>query len=445
MKIKLLVSAIFLLTCAKTVSADNMSSDSYYLQFGTFNMTSGTKTSGSYQVTDTVGQTGPGFYGGSGQDVKSGFQYIYPFASPSPSPSAAPTPSPTPAPELPPVLETLTSLLEAAGLLTPLVTTELARIIEETAPIVAATLPILVTALATAQAIASLLPLLIEFLSRLLQSIGLIPLKRPRGVVFDTKIGKGIAFATISFIRVADNQIVDTVVSDVHGVYRSIKLPPDIYRIEAVHGDYIFPTKLSPRFTLNPHDFYRGESFEITSSRQEEIFLIPMDPIFEETAKSQPLSFYLQLFLQIMRRLVHSLFYPMVVFSVIVTLIFPTILNIAIVVLYAFMFIYRLRHTKRQPLLIGLVVDRYGRPLENVIVRCIETQTNRVSALVITDRDGNFNITLPPLQYTLVVNKDGYVVEQPSKDYSNVFITHTGKEGLITVHMMTAGEAFPDK
>lgn len=59
--------------------ADDMTSASYRLWFGTMNITGGTKTSASYNVTDSVGQTAPGQYGLGNNVVKSGFQYIYPL------------------------------------------------------------------------------------------------------------------------------------------------------------------------------------------------------------------------------------------------------------------------------------------------------------------------------------------------------------------------------
>jgi len=60
--------------------ADLLESDSYVIQFGNFNMTAGEKSGPSYNVTDTVGQTGAGpfgQYGSSTYFVGSGFQYIY--------------------------------------------------------------------------------------------------------------------------------------------------------------------------------------------------------------------------------------------------------------------------------------------------------------------------------------------------------------------------------
>lgn len=79
----LFVGLIFLLAqMIHQAQAQNMQSSSYEIQMGNFNMTGGEKTSTSYSVTDTVGQTGAGLFGslgGSSYVVGSGFQYIYPF------------------------------------------------------------------------------------------------------------------------------------------------------------------------------------------------------------------------------------------------------------------------------------------------------------------------------------------------------------------------------
>lgn len=62
------------------VLAEQLKSNSYTIQFGNFNITSGEKNSASYNVTDTVGQlaAGPfGTYNSTTYFVGSGFQYIY--------------------------------------------------------------------------------------------------------------------------------------------------------------------------------------------------------------------------------------------------------------------------------------------------------------------------------------------------------------------------------
>lgn len=57
--------------------AQTMESVNYRIRFGNFNITSGTKTSGNYTLTDTVGQTAAQEFTGAGYTVKAGFQYIY--------------------------------------------------------------------------------------------------------------------------------------------------------------------------------------------------------------------------------------------------------------------------------------------------------------------------------------------------------------------------------
>lgn len=57
--------------------AETLQSSSYKIRMGNFNITSGLKSSASYSLTDTVGQTAAGLYSSSGYSVKAGFQYIY--------------------------------------------------------------------------------------------------------------------------------------------------------------------------------------------------------------------------------------------------------------------------------------------------------------------------------------------------------------------------------
>ena len=59
------------------VGAETMKSESYKIIFGNFNITSGTKSSSSYTLTDTVGQTAAGEFDSTGYIVKAGFQYLY--------------------------------------------------------------------------------------------------------------------------------------------------------------------------------------------------------------------------------------------------------------------------------------------------------------------------------------------------------------------------------
>ena len=75
----LVLSTIYyvLFTVVPTASAQTLISPSYQIRLGNFNMTSGLKSSSSYSLTDTVGQTAAGLFSSSGYAVLAGFQYIY--------------------------------------------------------------------------------------------------------------------------------------------------------------------------------------------------------------------------------------------------------------------------------------------------------------------------------------------------------------------------------
>lgn len=75
----ILLSTWYLVLSTSPVYAQHFSSNSYNIDWGNFNMTSGRKNSASYSITDTVGQNAPGEYSKTGVKLKSGFQYIYPF------------------------------------------------------------------------------------------------------------------------------------------------------------------------------------------------------------------------------------------------------------------------------------------------------------------------------------------------------------------------------
>ncbi|TXH01876.1 MAG: hypothetical protein E6P95_01050 [Candidatus Moraniibacteriota bacterium] len=57
--------------------AETMNSNNYSIRTGNFNITSGLKSSASYSLTDTVGQTVANYFSSNGYHIKAGFQYLY--------------------------------------------------------------------------------------------------------------------------------------------------------------------------------------------------------------------------------------------------------------------------------------------------------------------------------------------------------------------------------
>lgn len=63
----------------RKASADTLTSPAFEIKMGTINITGGQKSSPSFKLTDTVGQTFQGRFDSTGFVIKAGFQYIFPL------------------------------------------------------------------------------------------------------------------------------------------------------------------------------------------------------------------------------------------------------------------------------------------------------------------------------------------------------------------------------
>ena len=66
---------------APVALADTLDSASFEVKMSTINITGGNKSSSSYKLTDTVGQTVQGRFDSAGYIIKAGFQYLYPLTA----------------------------------------------------------------------------------------------------------------------------------------------------------------------------------------------------------------------------------------------------------------------------------------------------------------------------------------------------------------------------
>ena len=68
---------MYYVLCTPLARAETLQSTSYTLRQGNLNMTSGFKSSTTYSLSDTVGQTTAEYFSSNNYHVKAGFQYMY--------------------------------------------------------------------------------------------------------------------------------------------------------------------------------------------------------------------------------------------------------------------------------------------------------------------------------------------------------------------------------
>lgn len=420
--------------------------------------------------------------------VLSGIQFIipaeiivFPPASPTPIPTPQPSISPppgfSPPPTIPPdsiqpspsasplisisfvpPIETASLIVQrvVAAIPKPLLNfvTNLPAEIEEIAFVITQNAPIVATVAIPAVSLIAIATQLGEELSvkliwRILQAIGLLPAAKPQGIVYNSHTGDPVAFALLTVTSTNANieyRVQETVVTTVDGIYQGLKLPPGEYQISVSHQDYIFPTKRKrpPYFTIA--EYYMGETFKVTRQQDEKLFIIPVDPIMKSAERRQFLTRMAVNIRRFIARIkINNLSSVMFVFSLIVALFFPTIINWIIVSLYALLFLRNIIVGWRVPALSGTILDQNGQPVEKAIVRISHTDSNQLAALVTSNYDGSFAAAIEPGSYQISVTKPNYAWLKPGSSNLAFEEIKIGKEGeILIVNLTTLSNMYDD-
>lgn len=355
-----------------------------------------------------------------------------PEASPDPTPDTSPEPSPSPSviasvlpapspiitiPVIPPreiafeiTQELIESLPEPIKVLVSALPEEVVQVIEDSAPVsgllVSAAIPA-----ASAVAIGSQFGGGVSFniIIKILQALGLVPSGKPQGLVFNSTTYEPIPFALLTITNPGTKltPVVETVVTDVFGVYRGVKLPPDTYQITVSHQDFRFPSELTRSQYVQLADFYRGEPFSVASNETEQLFLIPVDPVNSSGRVS--IKTQARILLAQLGKLTGIMVVPLFVLSGFLALLFPSPWNWGVFIAYTLLVGYKAIGWFKVPILTGIVINDQGEPVENAVIRLSVSETNELSSVISTDKNGVFNVHGAKEKYQLTVTKPGFV------------------------------------
>lgn len=285
----------------------------------------------------------------------------------------------------------------------------------------------------------------LQLLLKILQALGLLPKRKPQGMVFNSQTEEPVAFALLTFTSVgrpADEDVIkETVISDVHGLYQGIKLPPGKYTLTVSHQDYIFPTvKDRPRY-LTIRDFYRGEVFETKTESEELLYLVPLDP--KEKAFVNK-SWRSELRLSMARFRLANLMWPLFGFSLIIAMFVPTLINWSIVSIYVLIFGRQSWIKQRVPKIGGKIVAKNGLPIPHAIIRLTIAQTGEPAAITTSDENGEFLTNLPHNKYQIMVTKQKYLWIKAGSPLALEEIDNTLKNAYLEVTLTEAAEVYQD-
>lgn len=275
-----------------------------------------------------------------------------------------------------------------------------------------------------------------HLLFRILQALGLWPDGRPRGMVFNSQTGRGVPFALLIITRAdagtnAGVELAETVLSDHDGIYHGPQLAAGMYGTIVVAENYAFPSKIPRPFYLSALDFYTGETFSV-ADQQAPNLLIPVDPT---VTGELPMRVKARLFLASLCRYNPVLLTLIFIFSLLITIVWPSPWNWMIVGIYIVMMAVKMWRALHQPVIVGTVIGTDGQPREDAIIRVRDPETQELLSISQSDEWGRFKYVGPAALYDLSVQKPGYIWKEGETtiNFSKVDARDTVQQVVVTL------------
>lgn len=274
----------------------------------------------------------------------------------------------------------------------------------------------------------------VDVLAKILQALGLLPAGKPQGMVFESNSYEPVAFAVLNIVgKDQEAGITETVVTDVAGIYKGIKIPPGTYTVSVSHQDYTFPSHKNRPSYLTVAEFYQGQAFQVSGQGQEQLLLIPVDKNTELARKDWKRRSRV-LAAQLSRR-TSTLIWPVFILSLFLAALFPTVWNLGMSVLYSTLVGRKILLWFRTPLLTGMVVDEHGQPISRAIIRLSLQGSDELTSLIATAENGRFTVFAPKGKYELNVTKPGYIWYDQSSPLSSYVLdaSQTSQSLMVTM------------
>ncbi len=260
--------------------------------------------------------------------------------------------------------------------------------------------------------------------------IGLLPSRKPQGIVIVQSTQEPVGFATIHISGKLDSyrHATHTRLTDANGIYFTGDLEAGTYQIAVTHPDILFPTLTHKPSHLPENQYYQGQEFTITETVSEPSLVIPVDHI------SQKSSVYSHISHWILTQKMSTI--SILGLSIIATVLATSYINIAATIFYSVTLVVVHRRLWKS-VLHGSLVTVAKQPVHNAVIFSY-TDELTLSEVIQTTKAGEFTLQPHKKQFRFSVIDFGYsVIEplpQPSSSKNMVVIdTTTQSKSLVLV------------
>lgn len=224
--------------------------------------------------------------------------------------------------------------------------------------------------------------------------------KKPWGVVYSAVTKKPVSRAIIRLYRSSDNVLVETTVTDAHGIFR-LNPKQGSYYMKAIRNNYDFPTKLVEGQVDGQYaHVYHGEVFAVDYDFQALMFAVPMDdkelPYWRKAFRG-----FMTTMEAVFQWVSDILLLVGFASSIAFVIRYQNGVTIGILAVYVVILSIKVAFAFMEPKQYGIVRDQKGRPIANMEVGIYETEFNTLVARTFTDAKGQYNFIVPFQNYNL--------------------------------------------
>lgn len=245
-------------------------------------------------------------------------------------------------------------------------------------------------------------------LENILRVMGILPFKKRKGYVYQTKSIKGVSFARININSLDENKIMASIITDMEGTYYEPFVAKGNYNLDVKQADNMFPTNVNRPAQLSVYDFYKGEHLNVSNEKEQQAIVIPMDTTTGEIEESSARS---KLLLFINRTLIWLQWtvYPMWIFSLIAAFVYPSLINTIIGVIYSAMILVKvITALKPATLKLKLMDKATMEGIPNAFVELRDTSKGLV-AIGKTNKSGVAKFYVEKDVYSVSINATNFV------------------------------------
>lgn len=225
------------------------------------------------------------------------------------------------------------------------------------------------------------------------------------GTVFDTATTQPVDLGTVRLVQTERNKVISTAVTNKQGQY--LFLPaPSTYRVEVDKPGYVFPSTLLTRGAYE-RDHYFGEPIAVKTQHDVIDRHIPVDP---HTKAISVWKFNLRRW-RYRAAVVFGFISPIISLAgfIILRTWWLGLFVLAHALIFGIFFRLSLRNRARK---FGVVRDKHNKPIANATVYLFRVGDKKLLNYYVTDWFGRYYFPRLVGDYTIVVNKNGYVKKE---------------------------------